>query len=424
MQNQNNSFDIIAELLKQKIGLDACSIGTNSIKSAVSLRMKDSGLSDITFYLAQLQTSERELAELIELIVVPETWFFRDRQPFVFLAHYVISEWLAAHPDQKLRVLSVPCATGEEPYSIAIALLETGLKSDKFQIDALDISKNALIKAKQAIYNNNSFRGSGLILPYPTAAPNAITLRERYFEPLERGYRVKKSITQTINFMQANLLESSLLLGKNYYDIIFCRNLLIYLDMPAREKAMQVLDRLLVEKGLLFLGHSEMGKLPTSHFIPVRQPFTFAAQKTEVKADIKKPKKPKNKSLSVPNSKITQQAKEITVKAKTDNNKTSLLETAKNLADQGQLEEAIKLCREYLHQNRTNAEVYVLLGELYQAGRQEESAEQYFHKAIYLQANHEEALMHLALIKEQRGDFTGAQIIRQRIQRLNKSETL
>src|SRR6476646_1464122 len=154
----------IENLLKQKIGLNAAAIGSNTIARSVRHRMAHCSLEDPVAYLSQLQTSTAELDALIETIVVPETWFFRDREPFVLLAHYVVSEWLPAHPHQILRILSAPCSTGEEPYSIAIALLEAGLSASQFRIDAIDISQTALQKAQQAVYDEYSFRGNaGLV---------------------------------------------------------------------------------------------------------------------------------------------------------------------------------------------------------------------------------------------------------------------
>ncbi|NES25410.1 MAG: tetratricopeptide repeat protein [Symploca sp. SIO3E6] len=105
-------------------------------------------------------------------------------------------------------------------------------------------------------------------------------------------------------------------------------------------------------------------------------------------------------------------------KQPTTNNK---LETARNLANQGQLEEAVTVCENYLSENRTSAQAYILLGEVYQGLDNNEQAEQYFHKAIYLEPNSYEALVHLALIKEHRGDHEKAAILRRRIERLPKN---
>ncbi|MEH2273138.1 MAG: CheR family methyltransferase [Nostoc sp.] len=114
---------VIEALLKSKIGLDANSIGADAIASAIYQRMADCGITDIAHYLGKLQVSSQEWEALIDTVIVPETWFFREPESFALLKHYVLSEWLPKNPQGVLRVLSVPCATGEEPYSIAIALV-------------------------------------------------------------------------------------------------------------------------------------------------------------------------------------------------------------------------------------------------------------------------------------------------------------
>lgn len=238
----------IEALLRQNIGLDANTIGYSTIARAVNQRMAACGLSDTNSYLIRLQTSTQELEELIENAIVPETWFFRDREPFVFLHRYAIADWWPKHPNGVLRVLSVPCSTGEEPYSIAIALLESGLTPKQFCIDAVDISKKSLIKARQGVYSKNSFRGENLALPNFTgttaASKNGFSWRERYFEQTADGYQLCDLVKSKVNFIHGNLLERSFLIGKNSYDVIFCRNVLIYFDSSARERTVNILDRL------------------------------------------------------------------------------------------------------------------------------------------------------------------------------------
>jgi chemotaxis protein methyltransferase WspC len=100
----------------------------------------------------------------------------------------------------------------------------------------------------------------------------------------------------------------------------------------------------------------------------------------------------------------------------------NLLETARALADQGRLNEAVKLCNDYLNQNQVSTEGYLLLGQVQQAMAENERAAQSFQKAIYLQPTHEEALTHLALLKEHQGDVDNANLLWQRIHRLTKDK--
>ena len=440
----------IENLLRQKIGLNAAAIGSNTIARAVRHRMSKCSLDDIAAYLTQLQTSAAELKALIEAIVVPETWFFRDREPFVLLAHYVMSEWLPAHPNPVLRVLSAPCSTGEEPYSIAIALLEAGLKESQFQIDAVDISHKALAKARQAVYDDYSFRGKSAIGPQleTQGSEKNSFLKTRYFQRVAEGYQLNESVRRTVNFIQENVLEPQLLINQPRYDVIFCRNLLIYLDQTARRQTVRRLDYLLVKHGLFFVGHSEMGQLPPTHFSPVRHALAFAFRKVD--AATTTPVQPSTawgqhrkrsavqsltkstvlgtQSVEAKPAKINSASAEwqsaaispqVAAEAPT---KTLSLSTAQGLADKGQLTEAVVACETFLNHDPRCAEAYCLLGQLYQATEQEAQAEQCFRKAVYLQPQHEEALLHLVLLKEQSGDVATASVLRQRLQRIQVSQ--
>lgn len=425
----------IEALLRQKIGLDATLIGSSTIVRAVGRRMAECGLPNAEAYLLRLQTVQEELDELIENVVVPETWFFRDKEPFAFLSRYAISEWLPAHPKGVLRVLSIPCSTGEEPYSIAIALLEAGLSPKNFHIDAVDISQKAILAAQSAVYSKYSFRGDNFaLLSRLQFSSDRFTtvyhLRDRYFQQTKAGYQLCQAVKSTVNFIHGNLVDRFFPLDKAPYDVIFCRNLLIYFDRSAREKTIQVCDRLLTKNGLLFVGHSETGQLLASRFVCVLHPLAFAYRKAKAQSSKEAGKLPAlDLEWRISKNKI--QSKFSNLKPEINRpspllpfspspTQSSLLENAKDLADRGHLDEAATLCKTYLNQNCFSAEAYLLLGVVHQAGGDEEQAEQCFNKAVYLEPTHYEALIHLALLKEHHGDLTSAAVIRQRIQRLNK----
>ncbi|MUH01867.1 chemotaxis protein CheR [Scytonema sp. UIC 10036] len=440
----------IETILSQKIGIDASIIGSRKIARAVDNRLSARGISNLETYLKLLQSSSQEFEELVEQIVVPETWFFRDRKSFDFLINFVRTEWLPRFAHTQLRILSVPCSSGEEPYSIAIALIEAGLPTNRFTIDAIDISKHAIAKAKRAIYGKNSFRGEEFVE------------RNRYFQQTAEGYEVIPSIRSQVNFRQSNILSAfSVVQAK--YNIVFCRNLLIYLEPSTCTQVVNILDRLLLPDGLLFVGASETGKIKSDRFTSIRQSFTFAyrkvesnqapLQKTELERDKhlqlnkcdrlypadreaqavpgyrpwRKPypayRKPTTQSSSVakntPTISTISCAKTQPAIHQTNITKPDVsLEIAKQLADEGQVEAAINHCQQYLNSKQTSAEAHVLLGTLHQVKAEYTQAERCFQKALYLNPNCYEALMHLALIKEHRGDIVTASILQQRIQKL------
>jgi chemotaxis protein methyltransferase WspC len=386
-------------LLRRKIGLDANSIGSASIARAIEQRMVDNKITNIASYLAQLQESKPEWEALIESVIIAETWFFRERESFKFLQKYIHSEWLKNQPQRTLRVLSVPCSSGEEPYSIAIALLESGLNQAKFHIDAVDISKRCLLKAQRAIYPKYSFRS------------NPLSFQERYFQLTETGYQLCEQVRNLVHFRQGNLADADFLVYAAPYDIVFCRNLLIYFDQSTKERTIRTLERLVIQDGLLFVGHAEAGLLLHSRFTSIPHPLAFAYRKVNVSCSVAKHISTNQINKHAPIHHPQPQLPTL--------QQAFLLDTARTLADQGSLVQACQLCQQYLKENLVSVEAYLLLGQVQQAMGHNEQAAASFQKVIYLQPNHEEALIHLALLREHQGDIVNAHLLWQRIHRLH-----
>jgi chemotaxis protein methyltransferase WspC len=412
----------IVALLRQTIGLSSDAIGAETIVRAVRQRMAQCGTSDVQTYLDRIQTSEQELHALIDEVVVPETWFFRDQMPFAYLGRYVMAEWSPSHQHAVLRVLSLACSTGEEPYSLAMALLDTGLASQYFRIDAVDVSHKALRWARGAVYGSHSFRGDDLVF------------RQRYFEPSHEGYRICERVRHMVTFMHGNVLDAYLLADQQPYNVIFCRNMLIYFDETARSRAMKALDRLLTPEGLLFVGYAETGLFRASGYVPVRYPRAFAYRKAGVRHDQPLPPKyrppqfhphpnpPSSEGEGREGGHATGEgfmapgavSGEL---SRPGDAQAPALETARRLADQGELEAAATLCETFMRGHGPSAPAYVLLGLIRQAAGNAAQAEHCFGRAVYLQPDHYEALIHLALLMEHRGDTAMAAVLRQRAQR-------
>ena len=268
----------VISLLTERIGLEPSSLGENAIAQTIVRCMADCGLEDAGLYRQLLERSAEEWEKLVEEVVIPETWFFRDWEPFVFLGNFVTSGWLPRCGSRVFRVLSVPCSSGEEPYSIAMTLLDRGLTAEQFHIDAADISRKALERCRQAVYSRNSFRGE-----------EVLKLRDRCFQETPDGYRLLPEIREQIRFVQANLLEGRLLAGGQRYDAIFCRNLMIYFDEAARERTIEMLRCLLADDGLLFAGHAEAMLVLQSGFASVDHPRAFAYRERKPAARHKVP---------------------------------------------------------------------------------------------------------------------------------------
>lgn len=254
----------IEDFFSEKIGVTSTQEVKGSIERALQLRMEATLISDPHLYYKTLVTSLTEEKKFIDLIVVPETWFFREKPSFDFLSHFVKNEWATKGSDEKLNILSVPCSTGEEPYSIAIILLEAGMDPKKFQIDGIDISEAGLSKARMAIYRENSFRG--LDSEY----------QNRYFEKLSAGYQLIPLVRKCVRFEYGNILDPAFLKDKKPYNIIFIKNLFIYLNKKAREIAIKKINELLDEKGIVVTSPVEADLFRFAGYTSIKYPLAFA----------------------------------------------------------------------------------------------------------------------------------------------------
>ena len=407
-------------LLKQVMGLDAASIGSSAIERAVEDRLSACKLKDPQAYWQHVHTSTTELQELIEAVIVPETWFFRDNGAFTALARMVYEEWLRHHAEGTLRLLSLPCATGEEPYSMAMALLDAGFPANRFHVDAVDISARALTQAKRAVYGRNSFRG------------NDLDFRDRHFEATQHGYRLNDTVRRSVHFQHGNIFDASFMPGAEIYDVIFCRNVLIYFDRATQDLAIKVLERLLSAKGVLFVAPSETGLLLNQDFVSAKMPMAFAFRKASAVPHDPKPAanhrviRPMPAPWAAPSAPAFKPAPAKLVKSAVTPQPSlqakpeAGIDEARRLADQGHLAEAVKCCEEYLRIHGPSAPAFYLLGLVRDASGNLAEAVEFYRKALYLDPNQHETLAHLALLLEKQGDTAGAKVLNDRMRRLQQ----
>ncbi len=431
--------DAIESLLEEKIGLDTAAIGRRVIELAVEHRMRQRQVTIPAAYAEILAESGDELRHLIELVVVPETWFFRNRKVFDYLVRFVAKEWLPENTKRPLKVLSVPCSTGEEPYSIAMALLDGGFPKDRFEILGVDISESALKRAKAGVYGQASFRGEDLMY------------RDRYFQPVDGGYQLLTHVKENVRFRPGNVMESRF--SRNPpYDVIFCRNLMIYMSPAARERTLETMSRLLAEKGVFFCGHAERQTAVEWGFEAIDESGVFACRKKcHEHMENKMAGTRETINFHPPSEDKKQQVHERPRKTRASlplkgemnaarpgvepDPAAPLLETmtietpvdpfakARSLADRGRLSEALMACEVFLNENPVHAEAHFLMGLIHEALDDDEKAEAFFNRAIYLNPDHAEALNHMAFIKQKRGNRGGAERLRQRAQRISMRGT-
>jgi chemotaxis protein methyltransferase WspC len=418
----------LEELLKHKIGLDPTSVGPQLILRAVKLRMRDLKLDDLACYERLVEQSSEELQELIEEVVVAESWFFRDERPFEWLRVHVRKLWKSTPARAPIRILSMPCAGGEEPYSIAIALREEGIAGNAYRIDAVDASARRLAIARRGIYSKNAFRGPG------------VPSRSRYFREHAEGFEIDLALRSAVHFIQGSILDPRLLAGSSTYDVVFCRNLLIYLDSSAREALLALVERVLGQEGVLVIGHAD--RLDSiggrGAFAPTGEAGCFAYRRKtggELSVSVVSlpAQRPSLASLNSPHPvgaiegktapQATPIAPRVSVPVSSDivnsgaASPLPLLSQASELANQGRSSEAISICERHLKEKGVDAPAYSLMGMIWQASGDHGRAEECFRKAVYLDPNHDEALLALALLAEHRGDQRAAAGFRRRAER-------
>ncbi|WP_170844975.1 CheR family methyltransferase [Chitinasiproducens palmae] len=233
----------IATILQRATGLEPALLGPSAVRHALQARMQTRDICETGEYARVLAADAAELQALIEAVVVPETWFFRHPGAFTALLAR-LPQRIRRPGDGPLHILCAPCSTGEEAYSIAIALLDAGLAPEQFEIDARDISAAALAMARRGIYGNNAFRSHDL------------AFRARHFTPQDGGWRIDDRVRASVRFGVGNLVAREFGAGQRF-DAIFCRNVLIYFPREVQLGVLNTLTQRLADDGLLFVGPAE-----------------------------------------------------------------------------------------------------------------------------------------------------------------------
>jgi chemotaxis protein methyltransferase WspC len=297
-----------------------------------------------------------------------------------------------------------------------MALLDAGVPSERFAIDAIDISERSLEHARRAVYGANTFRGDDL------------ACRDRHFQKTPHGYRLNDAARQRVRFHAGNISAERFLAGAKPYDAIFCRNLLIYFDEPTQAQAVATLRRLLLDSGVLFVGPAETGVLLDHEFVSVKVRMTFGFRKPTACSTPSPPPSPEPRpSPSEPAAPPSTDALPAPspIPGTALNGQTagasppvSRIDEAFALADRGCFTEATALCEAQLREHGPSAQAFYLLGLICSAEGRLYAADRCYRKALYLESGHHDALVHLALLLEQRGETREAKLLRSRAQKL------
>ncbi|MCB5177206.1 CheR family methyltransferase [Microvirga lenta] len=239
----------LGELLYRHTGMIFGENKRYFIERRVADRMSATGMRSFLAYLSHIESNESEVEHLINVFTVNETYFYREEHQLRCLGRSLLPSIVENRkPGDLVRIWSVPCSTGEEPYSIAIWLLENWPMVDAYHIEIVgsDIDTRVLLEAKAADYGERAL----------SRLPSDVV--ERYFDPPRGGQRrLIQDLRESVKFTPANLVDAASVAAQGRFDVIFCRNVLIYFDDASRLRAANNLYDSLNPGGYICLGHTE-----------------------------------------------------------------------------------------------------------------------------------------------------------------------
>jgi len=238
-------FERFRSLIYDESGIHFSESNRTILESRLKERLRHAGLETIADYYTHVRSNGEELKVLLDAVTTNLTRFFRNAAHWETFENYVVPDLIErkrAQGNTTFRVWSAGCSTGEEPYTIAMELLERMPAGFTAEILASDLSLKSVLTAQQGFYADS--RISGIPETHLT----------RYFDRKEGGYQVKDSLKKMVTFDYHNLKHDS---GKRNLDVVFCRNVLIYFDEAAQKAVVDRFYEAMAPHSFLFIGHSE-----------------------------------------------------------------------------------------------------------------------------------------------------------------------
>ena len=439
-------FKLFQTLLIEESGLFFDPERQSLLRSGLETRMAERGIGSVDDYYNFIKGDAEgrlEIKSLIDLVTIGETYFFRNQPQFDVLRDHLLPAIVSERPTgwRTIRIWSAACSTGEEPYSLAMMLLEKLPNPETWEISILatDVNRAHLRKAKEAVYGPRSVRN----------VPPA--WREKYF--IERGDRfiLKEAVKRMVCFEYHNLVKDSCAMpGMQQVDLLFCRNVTIYFDLETTRRVMDQLAQCLHRNGHLFIGDAETLWQVSDKFAAVEFPHTFVyrhATPTQISKDKPWVNIPQSvdlltqRSAPPPIEEIAPRTEHAAV--------ATIVETAESLpadpsyefgreavqrkdfekalshfeavlrqepghllarlgrasilADQGEYDRAIWNLLEIIRADNLSSEAYYLLGTIYHKTNQLDEAVNAFQRAIYADPGAPLAHFGLANVYRQQG---------------------
>jgi chemotaxis protein methyltransferase CheR len=270
-------FRLLRDFIHEHFGLFFDDGQRGSLRSRLAGRLASLGLASFEDYYHYLRFGPQHIEERDRMathLTNNETYFYREMpqlQVFTDAVLKSLKDRKTARGDRTIGVLSAGCSSGEEPYTLAMILYDSGLFFWNWdvQVTGMDVDLPALEKARRAVYHPNSFRS--------IRAP----IFEKHFVKEPGGARVKDAIRKMVRFRQGNIVDPASYEGLGPLDVIFCRNVLIYFSDAMILRVVQLFHRALAPGGYLFLGHAESLSRITDLFTPIRYQGAMVYQKAD-----------------------------------------------------------------------------------------------------------------------------------------------
>ena len=255
------AFDTFASLLKSRSGLVITPDKLYLLETRLASILKHEKLRDLTALAERLRAPSAEplIRQVVETMTTNETFFFRDDKPFQHFRNQALPNFLAKRPrGSPLRIWSAASSSGQEAYSVAMILLEnrTSVADRRIDILGTDLARDQVVRARDGLYTQFEVQRG---LP--------VQLLMRYFHKEAAGWRISDAIRGMVQYREWNLLTDLRPLGQ--FDVVFCRNVLIYFDQPTKARVLDAIAQQMAADGLLYLGGAETVLGITSRFAPL-----------------------------------------------------------------------------------------------------------------------------------------------------------
>lgn len=237
----NTEYKVFSSIVKSKYGINLDSIGRKISESKLVSMCNNLGNMSCDLVCKGLnENNQIIIKEFINEFAIGETYFMRDKYPFYNLRNY-LKNYLGKTTG--LTILSCACSTGQEPYSIAMSLLDASITD--FRISAFDLSEESIKKSRNGVYNE-----------FEVMRGLTEDMRIKYFSNNNGTYTARNNVKSYIDFFKGNLMEARQLVGG--YDVVFCRNVLIYFELEEMMQVLEGLKKILKPEALIILGSYEV----------------------------------------------------------------------------------------------------------------------------------------------------------------------